>query len=156
MSGRRLDSGGQVDRSQPIRFTFDGKAWTGFAGDTIGLQSTLDGDRFASILFVQAGDTMVNVKNCTQYSDNKWHDNAVDNFGLSQHLAVFPIVVRQFGMGVEPISNKGFSLFGHFPNPASNVLNVKIGLNKSDDVELAAWQRESAPESSQLRTRGGK
>jgi sarcosine oxidase, subunit alpha len=35
MSGRRLDSGGHVDRTQSIRFTFDGKAYTGFAGDTL-------------------------------------------------------------------------------------------------------------------------
>jgi NADPH-dependent 2,4-dienoyl-CoA reductase/sulfur reductase-like enzyme len=31
----RLPSGGRVDRSQPIAFTFDGRRMTGFAGDTL-------------------------------------------------------------------------------------------------------------------------
>ena len=35
VSGRRIDSGGRVDRSRAIRFTFDGKAYSGFAGDTL-------------------------------------------------------------------------------------------------------------------------
>ncbi|MDJ0921675.1 MAG: sarcosine oxidase subunit alpha family protein [Henriciella sp.] len=35
MSGRRLDQGGQVDRSQPLSFTFEGRAYTGFVGDTL-------------------------------------------------------------------------------------------------------------------------
>ncbi len=35
MSGRRISDGGRVDRSRPIRFTFDGKSYSGFAGDTL-------------------------------------------------------------------------------------------------------------------------
>jgi sarcosine oxidase subunit alpha len=35
MTGHRLASGGQIDRSQPIAFRFDGKAYSGFAGDTL-------------------------------------------------------------------------------------------------------------------------
>jgi sarcosine oxidase subunit alpha len=36
MSGAfRLGRGGRVDRAKPIRFTFDGKAYTGCAGDTL-------------------------------------------------------------------------------------------------------------------------
>ncbi|MCB2079876.1 MAG: (2Fe-2S)-binding protein, partial [Novosphingobium sp.] len=31
----RLASGGLIDRSQPLRFTFDGKPYSGFAGDTL-------------------------------------------------------------------------------------------------------------------------
>ena len=31
----RLSQGGRVDRAKPIRFTFDGKAYTGCAGDTL-------------------------------------------------------------------------------------------------------------------------
>ncbi|MCO6416319.1 2Fe-2S iron-sulfur cluster-binding protein [Siccirubricoccus sp. KC 17139] len=31
----RLPSGGRIDRSKPLRFTFDGRAFTGFAGDTL-------------------------------------------------------------------------------------------------------------------------
>jgi sarcosine oxidase subunit alpha len=36
MSGAwRLPAGGRVDRARPLRFTFDGKAYTGLAGDTL-------------------------------------------------------------------------------------------------------------------------
>ena len=35
MSGVRVATGGRVDRSRPLRFTFDGVAYTGFAGDTL-------------------------------------------------------------------------------------------------------------------------
>lgn len=35
MSGFRLDSGGQINRSQRQTFTFDGRKVTGFAGDTL-------------------------------------------------------------------------------------------------------------------------
>jgi len=31
----RLTSGGRIDRSQPLRFTFNGKPFTGYAGDTL-------------------------------------------------------------------------------------------------------------------------
>ncbi len=31
----RLATGGQIDRTKPLNFTFDGKAMTGFAGDTL-------------------------------------------------------------------------------------------------------------------------
>ncbi len=35
MTGRRLVEGGRIDRGRPIRFTFNGRAHTGFAGDTL-------------------------------------------------------------------------------------------------------------------------
>ncbi len=35
MSGYRLASGGQVNRDLPLNFTFDGKGYRGFAGDTL-------------------------------------------------------------------------------------------------------------------------
>ena len=35
MTGFRLDRGGLIDRSAPLNFTFDGKAFTGFTGDTL-------------------------------------------------------------------------------------------------------------------------
>lgn len=31
----RLPSGGRIDRARPIRFTFDSKQYTGYAGDTL-------------------------------------------------------------------------------------------------------------------------
>jgi sarcosine oxidase subunit alpha len=35
MSGFRIKAGGRVDRSRTVRFTFDGKSYEGFAGDTL-------------------------------------------------------------------------------------------------------------------------
>lgn len=35
MSGWRTSGGGAIDRSRPYRFTFDGEAYEGFAGDTL-------------------------------------------------------------------------------------------------------------------------
>jgi len=35
VSGRRIEHGGRVDRSRVIRFTFDDKTYSGFAGDTL-------------------------------------------------------------------------------------------------------------------------
>ena len=35
MSGYRLETGGRVDRSQRVEFTFDGKTYQGYAGDTL-------------------------------------------------------------------------------------------------------------------------
>ena len=35
MSGYRLANGGRIDRSQPLQFSFDGKSYSGFAGDTL-------------------------------------------------------------------------------------------------------------------------
>jgi len=36
MSGQfRLPAGGRIDRNRPLRFTFDGKSYRGFAGDTL-------------------------------------------------------------------------------------------------------------------------
>ena len=35
MSARRLADGGCLDRTRPLRFTFDGREYTGYAGDTL-------------------------------------------------------------------------------------------------------------------------
>lgn len=35
MTSRRLDDGGRIDRSRPIAFQFDGKTYSGYAGDSL-------------------------------------------------------------------------------------------------------------------------
>jgi sarcosine oxidase subunit alpha len=35
VSGYRLPSGGQIDRARPFSFSFDGRAYAGFEGDTL-------------------------------------------------------------------------------------------------------------------------
>ncbi|MBT8114908.1 MAG: (2Fe-2S)-binding protein, partial [Arenicella sp.] len=35
MSARRLVEGGRIDRSQPLNFSWDGRALSGFSGDSL-------------------------------------------------------------------------------------------------------------------------
>ena len=35
MSGHRLAGGGLIDRARPLSFTFDGRSFQGFSGDTL-------------------------------------------------------------------------------------------------------------------------
>ena len=35
MTSFRLDRGGLIDRDRPVAFTFDGRPYAGFAGDTL-------------------------------------------------------------------------------------------------------------------------
>ena len=35
MNGERTPAGGRIDRSRPVRFTFDGRSYSGYAGDTL-------------------------------------------------------------------------------------------------------------------------
>jgi sarcosine oxidase subunit alpha len=45
MSGRRLDSGGRIDRNRPLSFTFDGRRYSGFHGDTLASALMANGAR---------------------------------------------------------------------------------------------------------------
>ena len=45
MTGRRLAEGGRIDRGRPLRFTFNGRAHTGFAGDTLASALIAEGVR---------------------------------------------------------------------------------------------------------------
>ena len=52
MSGYRLAAGGSLlDRSRPLRFTFDGKPFTGFAGDTLASALLANGQRLVGRSF---------------------------------------------------------------------------------------------------------
>ncbi len=35
MTAKRLETGGNIDRTRPVTFTWDGKSLQGFAGDTL-------------------------------------------------------------------------------------------------------------------------
>ena len=48
---RRLGSGGRIDRQRRIRFTFDGRALTGFAGDTLASALLANGARIVGRSF---------------------------------------------------------------------------------------------------------
>jgi len=47
----RIREGGEIDRSKPLRFRFNGKAYTGFAGDTLASALLANGVRFVARSF---------------------------------------------------------------------------------------------------------
>lgn len=120
------------------------------AGDTIGLFSTVDGARFSPYDYLSGTDTIVNVRNATHYggSGSAWHDNAYENFGIGNHLAIFPVVVRQYGLGggggtaVTPVRKNSLAWYGHYPNPATDVLNISMSLDKASDVTITVMSLE--------------
>ncbi|MCC7274159.1 MAG: sarcosine oxidase subunit alpha family protein [Alphaproteobacteria bacterium] len=51
MSGYRLPAGGRVDRDRPLAFTFDGRRFTGFQGDTLASALIASGERLVARSF---------------------------------------------------------------------------------------------------------
>ncbi len=116
-------------------------------GDTIGLYSTVDGNRSGNpydiVMNVGTGenndttyDTLINVQNATLWSDNVWHDNFTQNDTLYNNLAIYPIVVLGKATGIGSITRNSLIFFGNFPNPANDVTNIKYSLKKQTDVTI--------------------
>lgn len=105
-------------------------------GDTIGLKSNLNGERHTSGYTVSGTDTTINNQNVTMYADGTWHDNLQENFGVFNHLYIFPIVKigNRSNLGASSITNNGFTFSGCFPNPAGNNTSVRFSLASSADV----------------------
>ncbi|WP_417206575.1 sarcosine oxidase subunit alpha family protein [Antarctobacter sp.] len=115
----RIDGKGRVDRSRPLDFTFDGKPYTGFAGDTLasallGAGVRLMGRSFkyhrprgvltagseepnALVTVTQAGDTDPNIRATVQelysgleaVSQNRWPSLDVDLLSVNNLAAPF-------------------------------------------------------------------
>jgi hypothetical protein len=117
-----------------IGYTFN-YTWAQMAGDTIGLYTTRDNYRYAPYYFFAGTDSTVNVKNAAMFSDNTWHDLAFDNFQQGLHLAVFPIFVINY-LSVDGITKNNFTLFGNYPNPATNSTNVKYAVKNTTEVTI--------------------
>ena len=47
MSAKRLDSGGHIDRSKRINFSWDGRSLSGFAGDSLASASLINANSSA-------------------------------------------------------------------------------------------------------------
>jgi hypothetical protein len=112
--------------------------WAGLAGDTIGLYSNQDGERSEPGYFaISTSDTTINNVNVTQYADNTWHDNNVENFSLFNNLMIFPIVVVGPGIGaVGGVTKNDLTFLGNYPNPATNSTNIKFALAQQTDVTV--------------------
>ncbi len=119
--------------------------WGSLGGDTIGLYSNQDGDRSAPTYFVSGTDTTINNVNVTQYDDNTWHDNAVENFAIAYNLYVFPVVVVGTGTAVRGITRNELTFFGALPNPAANEVKVKVSLASATDISIELMDMAGRP-----------
>lgn len=107
-----------------------------FAGDTIGLYTSSDGDRTSALYTISGTDTILNNQNVTMFDDGFWYDNASDNFFLANNLYIYPVVRVRNVVGVQGVTKKGLTFFGNYPNPASSVTNIRFALNNTEDVEI--------------------
>lgn len=111
-------------------------------GDKISLMSTRYGYRYdQNYYFIQGGDTIVNVRNASEFSDGTWHDNTFDNFQIPCNLAVFPVFVISIGVptSVTAITKNDLTFYGNYPNPAVNNTNIKFALKNSADVTVSIY-----------------
>ena len=44
----RTDDGGRIDRSKPLTFSFDGRSYTGYQGDTLASALLANGVRYSA------------------------------------------------------------------------------------------------------------
>jgi NADPH-dependent 2,4-dienoyl-CoA reductase/sulfur reductase-like enzyme len=51
----RLNTGGRIDRSRVVNFSFEGKSYSGFAGDTLASALLANGVRLVGRSFIPAG-----------------------------------------------------------------------------------------------------
>lgn len=127
--------------------------YTTLNGDTIGLYSTVDGNRSGNpydiVMNVGTGesndttyDTLINVQNATLWSDNVWHDNFTQNDTLYNNLAIYPIVVLGKATGISSITRNSLTFFGNYPNPANDVTNIKYSLKKQADVTITVMDMQ--------------
>ncbi len=113
--------------------------WAAMGGDTIGVKTTRRNYRYKPYNFVQAGDTIVNVVNAIQGSNNTWLDNSVQGYGIGLHYCFFPILVVQYTTGVDGVTHNNLTFFGHSPNPANTTSNVHYSIKKKTDVSLVVY-----------------
>jgi hypothetical protein len=116
------------------------------AGDTLALTTSADGMRYTAPYTLKyntgtAGDTtsvdtFINVQNATQWSDNLWRDNYTQNDSSYNDLAIFPIVIVGTPSGVQSVTSKGLTLFGAYPNPATNTTNIRFELAEAADATI--------------------
>jgi hypothetical protein len=109
----------QLNASFFVGYTIN-YSYTALAGDTIAVYYNRDGERASNIFNVVGADTIINKQNTTMYNDGTWHDNATDNFVLAINYFIFPVIsAHRFPASVNGITNKNFTFFGNYPNPAT-------------------------------------
>lgn len=121
-------------------------SYSALAGDTIGLACSKKNHRTSAKYWLTyalnadgdtlATDTVINVQNATQWSDNRWHDNYTDNDSLFNDLAIYPIVVIGGTTGLSSVTKNDLTFYGSYPNPASDKVNIRFALANRADVTI--------------------
>ncbi len=111
---------------------------TNFGGDTIGLATSQIGKRSSVEYTVSGADTIINNQSVSLYiGDTTWDDNWASNFQIPYDFYLFPIVkVGTANLSVNGITKNGFTFFGSYPNPATDVTNIKFSIANSTDVTI--------------------
>jgi len=111
--------------------------WGATNGDTIGLQETIQGERTtAPAITVASGDTTVNDQAvCYVPVAGGWFDNGYD-LGLMSDYYIFPLVIANVTESVKGITKNNLTFFGNYPNPASDMTNIKFSLANNTDVTI--------------------
>ena len=113
--------------------------WASLGGDTITLRSTRNG--FGNGTFSAningSGDTVLLNRNVMRVGTTTWLDLAFD-LGFDLNLSIVPIV--QFSSNninsVSGLVKNDLTFYGHYPNPAVNSTNIKVGLDKAADLTI--------------------
>ena len=118
-------------------------SYTSLGGDTLGLASTLNGDRSPAVdyslsynvsAFDTTLDTFFNVQNAVMQADGKWYDNYAQNDSIRNNLAIYPIVISGSTASVKGITHNALTLFGAYPNPVTEGANIRFALTRGADV----------------------
>ncbi len=122
-----------------------GYNYSTLAGDTLGLASTLDGDRFPLVdytlsynvsAFDTTLDTVFNVQNAVMQTDSVWYDNYAQNDSIRNNLAIYPIVISGSPASVKGITRNNLTFFGNYPNPATDNTSIRFSLAANTDVTV--------------------
>lgn len=112
-------------------------AWSGLAGDTLRVFTTTQGERRQPGFVVRSGDTIINVQNATQASNNTWTDNLNGGrFGRYNHYVMFALFRVRIPNSVQGITRNELTVFGTFPNPATNSAKLKLSVKNASDVTV--------------------
>jgi Secretion system C-terminal sorting domain len=104
------------------------------SGDTIGLYTTKQGERTAAYYSVSGTDTIFNDKNAS-LKGGLWGDNALQ-LGQFSDYYIYPVVIVKKALGVNGITHNNLTFFGNYPNPATDVTNIRFSLSKNTDVTV--------------------
>jgi len=109
--------------------------WGSTNGDTIGVHSTRIGSGWGSGIYQMQGlDSIIFAQTCLK-APTGWVD-AIE-YGINNvNLSIVPLIEFQSTVGLHGLSNRGFTFYGNYPNPALNNTNIRFAIDRSADVNI--------------------